>query len=372
MNKNRNFLRIKKALLSTANRKLIRLGLGGLLSLSVFGFVEGAFVPTRGIAQAQSVTADTTTNTQVTSFPAFNAFLVTSGTVKESNLFHSFEDFSPESSYTRFDLQNPAYVNVENVFSRVTGSASTNINGVLEVLGGSNPNFFLLNPNGVLIGPNAYIAIPGSFFVSSAERILFEDGTDFSATNTATNSLLSVSAPIGVQFGAKANPVELDGTSRTFGRYTFSDDSTMTLLGGGVSVTDAYFRTVAGRVQLGSVGAGASVALDADTHALTYEADTPLQDISLVDVVLDVDGKGNIGGDVDGDGRPEGGGNIQIRGAVVRGDRLELLSQTSGPEDGGVIDIDANSLILEDSLIKTSVFDKQLSQRWRRKHLTFG
>lgn len=337
--------------------KLVRLGFGGLLLLSAFGLVEGAIAPSRSTAQAQSVREDATTGTRVTT-PFPNTFLITGGTVRESNLFHSFEEFSPGTTATRFDLQDSAYANVENVFSRVTGSAPSNLNGYLDIVGGSNPNLFLLNPNGVLIGPTAFLKIPGSFFVSSAEQILFEDGTSFSTTDTATSPLLSVSAPIGVQFGSRANPVELDGTSRTFGRYTFSDDSTVTLLGGGVNVTDAYFRTVAGRVQIGSVGSGALVALDGETHALTYETDTPLQDISFIDVVLDVDGKGNKGGDVDGDGRPEGGGNIQIRGATVRGDRLELLSKTSGPEDGGLIDIDADSLILQDSEIGSSVFDR--------------
>lgn len=87
------------------------------------------------------------------------ATLVEGGALRDANLFHSFEQFGVllgEAVY----FANP--VDVENIFSRVTGDDPSNVFGRLGVDGPAS--LFLLNPNGILFGPEASLDIEGSFF----------------------------------------------------------------------------------------------------------------------------------------------------------------------------------------------------------------
>jgi filamentous hemagglutinin family protein len=125
------------------------------------------------------------------------AELIEGGAVRNSNLFHSFEDFNV-AERQRVYFENPA--GIDNILSRVTGENPSNILGTLGVDGAAN--LFLLNPNGILFGPNASLDVEGSFLASTADRFTFADGTDFSATNPQASSLLTVSVPLGVQRGS--------------------------------------------------------------------------------------------------------------------------------------------------------------------------
>ncbi|MBW4695618.1 MAG: filamentous hemagglutinin N-terminal domain-containing protein [Lyngbya sp. HA4199-MV5] len=118
------------------------------------------------------------------------------GARRGANLFHSFLDFNVAAQRGVY-FANPTGVN--NILSRVTGSNASNIAGRLGVLGGAN--LFLLNPNGIIFGPNASLDVAGSFMASTARDLLMADGTVYSATNPTAASLLTVSVPLGVQFG---------------------------------------------------------------------------------------------------------------------------------------------------------------------------
>ena len=62
-------------------------------------------------------------------------------------------------------------------------------------------SLFLMNPAGIMFGKNAALNIGGSFVGTTANSIKFSDGTEFSAVNTATPPLLTMSVPIGLQLG---------------------------------------------------------------------------------------------------------------------------------------------------------------------------
>ena len=124
------------------------------------------------------------------------ADLIEGGAIRDANLFHSFLEFNVDEGQ-RVYFDNPDAI--VNIFSRVTGADPSNILGTLGVDGAAN--LFFLNPNGIIFGPNASLDIEGSFVGSTAESFIFPDGTEFSAVNPDPNSLLTVSVPLGLQYG---------------------------------------------------------------------------------------------------------------------------------------------------------------------------
>lgn len=119
------------------------------------------------------------------------------GAARGPNLFHSFSEFNVNDGQ-RVYFSNPT--GIENILSRVTGSDVSDILGTLGVDGGAN--LFLLNPNGIVFGPNAQLDIRGSFVASTADSFTFADGNQFSASNPQAVPLLTMNAPIGLQYGA--------------------------------------------------------------------------------------------------------------------------------------------------------------------------
>ncbi len=114
------------------------------------------------------------------------------GAARGSNVFHSFSDFHVGTEAVYF--ANPA--GIENILSRITGSNVSYIDGLLGVDGAAN--LFLLNPNGVIFGPNARLDISGAFAVSTADSLIFADGSEFRAAPQG-DALLSISVPLGLR-----------------------------------------------------------------------------------------------------------------------------------------------------------------------------
>ena len=316
-------------------------------------------------AQAQTITTDGTTGTTVNPIVApggGDGFAITDGTLKGDNLFHSFDIFSPGTAYTLFDLSNPAYSAVDNVFNRVTGTSSTFIDGLLELTGGNSPSFYLLNPNGISLSTGAQLNVPGSFFATTAEQISFADGTTFSAATPLADPLLTVSAPIGLQFGAKAEPIDWTSNGVPLGSNSANGESylnpilfrpnvAVTLLGGEVSLKNVGIDTSSGLIQVGGVAANTFVDIDADSHALTYHPDTNFQDIRIDSSRFFTSISQNLAS-------YEGGsGDISIRGRNIDFVTSNLDSDNVGSEDGGTTDIRATeSLNFADSRITTTLF----------------
>lgn len=361
MSQRRDRFQSVRAILFYLGLRWLRTGAIGVMLLGLLGLGEATVMT--GRSQAQSIVEDGTTGTQVTEGPVFDGFpnggfFITGGSVAESNLFHSFETFSPKTRYAVFDLRDSSYRNVSDVFARVSGSVQSSLNGYLGILGGNSPNLFLLNPNGIVLGPQAILDIPGSVFLSSAQSMRFEDDSVFSASDVSDRPLLTVSAPIGVQFGENAAPITVNGrflSGTIFGdidrseRYTFRPDTTVTLLGSGLHITNAYFRTDPGNVRLGSVGEGAYVGIDADSYELTYAADTPLKNLTVFESVIDVDGVSD--------------GDVQITGSQVWLDQTVILSGTESAENGGLVSINGEQVTLSDSTIRSIIYDEKENSR---------
>jgi filamentous hemagglutinin family protein len=146
--------------------------------------------PDATLGQESSVVSP---NTNVRGLPAE---LIEGGALRGANLFHSFSQFNVGEGQ-RVYFANPT--GIENILTRVTGNNLSNIFGTLGVDGAAS--LFLLNPNGIIFGANAKLDIAGSFVASTANRLVFDNGATFSATNPEAPPLLSINLTPGLQYG---------------------------------------------------------------------------------------------------------------------------------------------------------------------------
>jgi len=256
------------------------------------------------------------------------ADLIEGGAIRESNLFHSFSDFNV-AEFGRVYFANPA--GITNILSRVTGAKVSNILGTLGVLG--NANLFVINPNGIVFGRRSSLDLGGSFFGSTADGVLFEDGTVFSAKNPNGQPLLTIKIPSGLQYGSNAGSI----TNQSFFGLQVPNGQTLGLIGGEVNIPGGSLRANDGRIELGSVGSNNVVKLiPTDTSfGFDYSGVQGFQDISLSE-----------GAFVNTSG--ESGGSIQVQGANVSlRDRSRVFANTEGSGSGGGIVVKASQLSLD-------------------------
>ncbi|AOY83657.1 filamentous hemagglutinin N-terminal domain-containing protein [Moorena producens JHB] len=163
-------------------------------------------------------------NVEVKGLPAD---LIEGGATRGDNLFHSFSDFNV-GDLQRVYFANPAGIN--NILGRVTGSNISKIFGTLGVDGAAN--LFLLNPNGIVFGANSQLDVAGSFVGSTANSIVFGNGTEFSATNPEEPPLLTINITPGLQYGQ--NPPQPIVNA---GNLSVVEGNNVTLVGGSVIST---------------------------------------------------------------------------------------------------------------------------------------
>jgi filamentous hemagglutinin family protein len=293
-------------------------------------------------------------------------YQIDGGAIRGTNLFHSFEQFSvPPGSTVHFN--NP--INIQNIISRVTGQSISNIDGILKA--NNSANLFLINPNGIIFGSNASLQIGGSFVASTASSLNFVDGTRFSATNPQTTSLLTVSVPIGLQFGTTAAPIRNqsqasnpDGiTTNNFGQpvgLQVKPDRTLALVGGDITLDGGNLTAESGRIELGSVASNSLVSLNPTKQGwiLGYEDVQNFQKIQLIRRSVDVK---EVPSQVDAGNQDSDGGNIQLQGNTVEliGKSVYLTTQTMGAGDSGKLIINTNKLSVRDSAqVLTSTVNK--------------
>lgn len=266
--------------------------------------------------------------------------VITEGTKAGSNLFHSFEQFSvPTGSAAYFNNA----LDIQNIFSRITGASISNIDGLIRANG--TANLFLLNPNGIIFGSNASLNIGGSFLATTASNISFADNTQFSANSPQTAPLLTISVPIGLEFGSNSGQILVQGAgavrnnsglllNREAG-LSVQPSATLALVGNGVALEGGILSSEGGRLELGSVDGSSLVGiipLDKG-WALDYSETQSFENIQLSQQAA-VDASG------------VGGGNVQVRGrqiALINGAQIE--SSTVGSQPGGTLSITASESV---------------------------
>ena len=262
--------------------------------------------------------------------------LIVDGAQRGSNLFHRFSLFNiEENQRVYFNSQQ----GITSIFSVVVGNEPSNILGSLGVWDVLNnqvgqTNLFLLNPNGIVFGPGAMLDLRGSFVASTATSILFSDGFSFSAQHSPTIPLLTVSTPIGLQFGVNNASIVNQANS-----LRLPSSQTLALVGGRVSLQGG--NTIAspldgpaGRIEIGGVGANEQVQVDLQADqglVIGYEGVKTFEDIQLTPLAT-----------VSASNRGFRSGDIHIRGRNIFLEAAQILSINQSSQPGGMIDIKAS------------------------------
>ncbi len=180
---------------------LITLPLTTLGCLTFLGTARAQITPDTSLGAESSVV---TPNVEIRGTPSDR---IDGGAIRGNNLFHSFSDFNINPGRGAY-FSNPS--GIANILSRVTEGNPSNIGGTLGVLG--NGNLFFANPNGVIFGPNARLDVSGSFFASTADSFIFDNGFEFSASNPQAPPLLTVNIPVGLRFRENPGSISNAGT----------------------------------------------------------------------------------------------------------------------------------------------------------------
>lgn len=301
------------------------------------------------------VTPDTTLPNNTVVLLNGNLIDIKGGTRPENgaNLFHSLQNFSVESGQTARFIHHSG---IQNIINRVTGGSISHINGTIQTLidgtrDKGNANIFIINPQGIIFGGDAKLDIGGSFFASTADSIVFEDGSFYSAVNPQPTPLLTISVPTGLQYNSSSPgdiTVQGNGNNLFFDSNTFATDrsnrpgglqvslgKTLALVGGNVNLSGGNITAEQGRIEIGAVQGEGLVKLNPSDSGgnFDYSQVRNFQDINLTGAAS-IDVSGNRGGEVQVMGR-----NISLV------DGSAILGNTTGDSTGGNLSFQATDTL---------------------------
>jgi filamentous hemagglutinin family protein len=295
---------------------------GGVAASGNCALAQSKIVPDGTLGNESSVV--------VRNFRGLSVEAIDGGAQRGQNLFHSFQEFNVSEGRGAYFYSPDA--GIVNILARVTGGNPSEILGVLGTFGNSQPNLFLINPNGIIFGRNARLNVGGSFFASTANSVVFDNGYQFSATNPQAPPLLTINVPLGLQFGA--NPGRI--VNQSVVGLAVQPGRTLALVGGEVALEGGILFTSDGRIELGSVAGNSQVNLTPNStgYTLGYEGVENFQDIRLTQGAIVLTNT-NVGG-----------GSIQVQGRnVTLTDGSVISTATSGAGKGGNLIINASDSV---------------------------
>lgn len=263
--------------------------------------------------------------------------VITGGSRSGENLFHSFESFSlPRDGVASFRDLSPQ---VRRIFTRVTGSDRSRINGVIEALQTngdlSRADFFLINPNGIQFGRHASLRLGGAFLATTATQVRFSDGLTFSAVDPQDAPLLRVSTPIGLQLTPASAEIQLQ-SRQNIQRDRFGDpiggglvvqpSETIALIGNGLTLDGGYLTAPGGQITL--VSSAGPIQIEDTDRGWQFRPDGAAGSDFGREIRLQREAILNATNLVSGGA----GGSIQLRGdQVVLTGGISVLSDTLDP-----------------------------------------
>lgn len=170
------------------------------------------------------------------------------GAERGKNLFHSFEQFDiGAATGALFLLRSDA---IGNVFVRISTQNISEISGLLgtrNISSGiflpSPANLYLINPSGIVLSDNAVLDIGGAFTATTADNLLFSDGTTFGKDTAATLTNVLTVSPSAYLFSSQ-DVGDIVVRTNQLGSNSFNVDrglsvplrENLNLIGGNVSI----------------------------------------------------------------------------------------------------------------------------------------
>jgi filamentous hemagglutinin family protein len=277
-----------------------------------------------------------------------------------NNLFQSFGRFNLNAGESATFESAP---NIRNIFSRVTGGSASFIDGLIFTES-RNVNLFFINPSGIMFGQNARLnvgsATRGSFIATTADALVWANGSQFSATNPGNaNSLLTiVGDPSGFLSTLRTPPpINVSGSTLANRSNFFSNPyngQSLLLVGGDVKVDNATLEAPGGRIELGGLTEPGTIGLQVNGNnlSLNFPANVARADVSLTNGALVNVASG-------------GGGSIAIKASdidVLGGSNLRAgirpLAGTTNNAQAGDVNLNATgTLRIENSSVYNAAFD---------------
>jgi filamentous hemagglutinin family protein len=269
------------------------------------------------------------------------------GNTVGGNLFHSFAEFNIAADQIVDFTGSDA---LQNVFSRVTGTEVTRIEGALTS-SIANAAFYFINPNGIIFGENAQVNIPGAFHVSTADKIDFpaHGGVFYADSNPVSTLSSEAPAAFGFLDSSSANNglIQVNGT-----RIGAGARQTLDMVAGDIMIeNNAIITTPTGEMRLVALQGTGSVSLDKSANgALSLPDATPTLTnsgrISLNNSVINTTG-----------GRASRiglwGGAVSLtnsRAGAVNNEAIDVNSENG-------IDIHSSSLTVDHSVMASAASD---------------
>lgn len=246
------------------------------------------------------------------------------GQQRGANLFHSFQKFDIA------DGQSVTFTGgdeIARVISRVTGGEASQIEGVLRSTL-SHADIYLINPAGMTFGANAKLDVPGSVYLSTASHVELGQTGRFDAVRPE-NSVLSSAAPSAFGFlTPKPASLTVNGSA-----LNATKGKTLSLSAGNIQLNNGRLQANSGRIEL--VGVMQADKVIFAPLAILVDSKARLGSVHLEDASSLSVGK-------------QGGGNIFIRSGEFLMSNSALIANSSQEADGGVISIQAESLLLKE------------------------
>lgn len=351
-----------------------RLGLGVVL-------VIGYAIATATKCAAQNITLDGTLGPQGTLSGPNYIIRQADGLAVGNNLFQSFGRFNLNAGESA-NFQSAA--NIRNILSRVTGGSSSFIDGRIFTQRG-NVNLFFINPSGIIFGPNASLdvgsATRGSFIATTANALVWANGSQFSATNpgNASSLLTIVGDPSGFLSTLRTPPpINVSGS---FLSNPYNGQSLL-LVGGDVKVDNANLEAPGGRIELGGLAEPGTIGLTTNGNilSLNFPANVPRASVSLTNgsnVSVASGGGGSIAinaSDIDilggsnlragisplagtTDRAQAGDVNLNATG-TLRIENSSVYNAAFGRGNAGNLSVDTGKLIITDGVLATATFSQ--------------